>query len=145
MRFVTAGLLAVSIFGSSAIGQNFVGGAGRDEHRGRKLWWLSVAAVAGAALFDVASSAGKYEANPLLRSRDGTFAGRGVAIKLGALGAGLAAQYLLFRNQPRTPNTVSFVNFAAAGALSGVAVRNLDVPKAPPATPMAPGPQPPLR
>lgn len=130
-RLVAVCLLAVLSCIQSGLAQDLVG-SGREERRsGRKLWWLSIAAVAAATMLDVQTSVGKYELNPMFRSRDGIFSpGRGIAIKMGVLGGGAAAQFLLFRREPRIPTALTIANFAAAGVLGGVAVRNSRVPAA---------------
>jgi hypothetical protein len=51
----------------------------------------------GANAADIASSRGSWEANPLLRSPDGRFGGRGIAIKSGVLAGILATQWICHR------------------------------------------------
>jgi hypothetical protein len=87
------------------------------EHR--KLAKLSRIAIVAASTADAASSWGGFEANPLLRSSNGRFGVRGSAIKFGVLAA-----WLLATRKHKYEPVVVYGNFAAAGALSGVAVRN---------------------
>ncbi len=57
------------------------------------------------------------------------FGARGAAIKSGALTGQLLMQYFVARRSPRLAKVLSFVNFAGAGVLTGVAVRNYGVPQ----------------
>jgi hypothetical protein len=142
MRLVAIGALMALSCAPFCNGQERLTSDDRERPAGRKLWWISIAAVAAATLLDVESSVGKYEQNPVFRSGDGTFnARRALAIKAGALGAATAAQYLIFRHERRMPTAITVANFGAAGALGGIAVRNWGVPKAvSPATPLAAAP-----
>ena len=131
MRLVGICLLVVLSCAPCLLGQDFVTGDQHERHSGRKLWWISIAAVGAATLLDATTSVGKYEQNPIFRTGDGTFnTGRGVAIKLGALGASAAAQYLLFRNERHIPTALTLTNFAVSGVLGGIAIRNHGIPKA---------------
>ena len=90
----------------------------------RPLYWSSVAAVTAAQTLDMHSSWGKYEANPLLRSPDGRFGVRGVAVKSSIAVGSLGVQTLILRKWPKARKAAVVINFAAAGAISVVAVRN---------------------
>lgn len=95
------------------------------ESRGRRVWRWSLAALATGASLDVASSWGRYEANPLARDATGRFSPvRGLALKAG-VGAGL---WLLGRKSPKA-GTVA--NLTAAGIWAGAALHNWRTSKAP--------------
>lgn len=95
-----------------------------------RLWKVSAAALVGASVADIASSYGKCcESNRLLASSDRTFGGRGVAVKSATLGAQLWLQYMVARKSPKIAKVLGFINFAGAGAMTAVAVRNYGVPQ----------------
>ena len=98
----------------------------RKEHRAKVLWGISLAALVGASTFDAFSSVGKTEGNPLLRSGDGTFGAKGIAIKASLTGAGILPQ-VLFRNRKETRRLFTIFNFAEAGMFTAVATRNLGI------------------
>ena len=84
------------------------------------LYRASQIAVGVASATDIASSWGRQELNPVLGQ--GTFGYRQTGIKLGILGASMATADRLTLKRRRRLLTV--VNFAVAGVLTGVAVRN---------------------
>ena len=95
-----------------------------------RLWKISAAALVGASVADMASSYGRCcEANRLLASPDKTFGGRGVAVKSATLGAQLWVQYMVARKHPKVAKVLGFINFAGAGAMTAVAVRNYGIPQ----------------
>lgn len=95
------------------------------QSRPRKVWKWSLAALASGASLDVASSWGRYEANPLARDATGRFSpARGLALKAG-VGAGL---WLLGRKSPKA-GTVA--NLTAASIWAGATLHNWRTPKAP--------------
>lgn len=89
--------------------------------------WLyrvsQVAAVSGHTL-DAASSWGYQEGNPLMRSRDGRFGRRGLALGLGIRGAWLVGGELIARRRPKLRGFVAVANFGQAGISSVSAARN---------------------
>ncbi len=90
-------------------------------------WWISAAVLAAASAFDAGSSWGKPEMNPLLRSADGRFGGRGFAIKMSITGGIAVMQHLVLKRQPRTDKAFIVANSAMAGAFTAAAVRNLAI------------------
>ncbi|HXE15365.1 MAG TPA: hypothetical protein VN633_24785 [Bryobacteraceae bacterium] len=101
-----------------------------------KVWIASTVALLAATSLDAASSWGKYEGNPLLRSSNGTFGAQGVSLKFAIAGAMLAPQ-LLFRKNRRATKFFTITNFAQAGMFTGIAVHNFGIPQ-----PAQPGPPP---
>jgi hypothetical protein len=96
--------------------------------RWRAVWHVSQAMLAGANAADTASSWGKNEANPLVRTGQ-RFSYGSLGIKAGALAGGMIAQrYILRRSPDKTPLFAS-ANLAAAGMLGVVAEHNLHVPR----------------
>lgn len=90
----------------------------------------SIVAFTAGHTLDAASSWKRvYEANPLLRSANGQFAGKGLAIKSG-LGAGaLAGQWLIRRSlhgkaRERFDRVMGSFNFGVGAAAGAVAVHN---------------------
>jgi len=90
---------------------------------------VSVAALAAASFADAYTSRGKYEANPMLRDASGRASmARMLAFKSGLVGGTVLLEYLLARKEPAVPKSAAIVNFYAAGALTGVAIRNSRIP-----------------
>ena len=89
-------------------------------------WKISAVALAAGAALDVASSWQRPEANPVYRSGNGRFGGKGVAIKAVIIGGNLALQYLVMRRTNWKPARKICIaaNWIAAGTQTGVAVRN---------------------
>jgi len=92
----------------------------------KKLWWVSVAALAGASVLDARSSWGRHELNPLLQGPNGQFSARSVEIKSAIVGVGLAFQWVALRHHnQKLEKPFSFANLAGAGLTTGAAVHNL--------------------
>lgn len=90
--------------------------------------WSKAALIAASAA-DIASSWGKPEANPLLRSTNGTYGARGVSIKLAFVGGAFVAQRFIAKRCHDCAAPLAITNFAAAGLIGSVAVRNSRIPK----------------
>lgn len=110
--------------------------SGEEQPHVSRVWIASTVALLAATSLDAASSWGKYEGNPLLRSGNGTFGAQGVSLKFAIAGAMLAPQ-LLFRKNRRATKFFTIANFAQAGMFTGIAVRNFGIPR-----PAQPGPPP---
>ena len=94
-----------------------------------KLWRPSLAALAVGSALDAHSSWSKCcEANPFLPSNNGRFGGGAAAMKGAAFGGQLLFQTWAVRKWPRASKPLSIVNFATAGLLTGVAIRNYGLP-----------------
>jgi hypothetical protein len=104
--------------------------SGADKQsRWRAVWRVSQAMLAGADAADAASSWGKNEANPLVRT--GTrFSYGSLAIKVGALTGGIVAQHYIVRLAPNKTPLFASANLAAAAMLGVVAEHNMHVPAA---------------
>lgn len=83
---------------------------------------VSQVALAGASAADIASSWGKWEANPVLGH--GAFQGRQVAIKAGIIGGTLVFETILARKHPRYAKVFRWVNVGAAAGTGAVAIVN---------------------
>lgn len=97
------------------------------NHRVSRLWMASSIALIAATSADMASSWGRYEANPMLRSADGRFGARGVSIKLAITGAMIVPQMFIMRQSPGAQRLFTIANFAQAGLYTSVAIRNYGV------------------
>jgi hypothetical protein len=100
---------------------------GETKRGWKKVWAVSVAALATAHVMDARSSMGRYEANPLLQNGQGQFSpGRGFAVKAAASGGMILVQMLLQRRRPeqRLEKQAAIVNFAAAAVVGATAYRN---------------------
>ena len=96
--------------------------------RWHTVWRVSQAMLAGADAADAATSWGKIEANPLVRSGR-TFSYGSLAIKIGAVTAGMAAQHYILRMAPNKAPLFATTNLAAAAMLGVVAQHNMHVPR----------------
>jgi hypothetical protein len=96
------------------------------------LWRASLASLAAANAIDVHSSWGKHELNPRLAAGpQDTFSTRGALIKLGLQGGIMGFEYLVTRGHPtgKFYRRLAWINFGAAGAITGVSVHNYTVPR----------------
>jgi hypothetical protein len=93
-----------------------------------KLWVASSILLLAATSLDAASSWGKYEENPFLRSNDGRFGTKGVSIKLSLAGAMILPQ-LFFRKNHTATRLFTITNLAQAGMYGGIAARNFGIPR----------------
>lgn len=91
---------------------------------GQMIYLASVASLIAAHVADVHSSWGRLEANPLLRSADGRFGVKGLAVKSSLVAGHLTIQALILRKWPKGRKTVAILNFALAGTVGVIAVRN---------------------
>lgn len=98
----------------------------REHDRSATLWKVSIATMLASSAFDAASSMGKSEQNPLLRSSDGTFGTKGVALKFGLVGASLVPQ-IIFRNRKDLRRLFTIVNFGDTAMFTAIGVHNLGV------------------
>jgi hypothetical protein len=98
----------------------------REHDRSATLWKVSIATMLAASAFDAASSMGKSEQNPLLRSSDGTFGTKGVALKFGLVGASLVPQ-MIFRNRKDLRRLFTIINFGDTAMFTAIGVHNLGV------------------
>jgi hypothetical protein len=96
--------------------------------RWRAVYRVSQAMLAAANAADAASSWGKNEADPLVRTGR-SFNYGSLAIKLGALTAGMAAQHHILRKTPNKTKLFASTNLAAAAMLGLVAEHNMHVPR----------------
>lgn len=95
-----------------------------EEKRHGRLWRVSAVVLGAITIADMQSSAGRPEANPWLRSADGRFASRGVALKGAGVGAALGAQWLLLRRSPKAAPFAAGANLAASALTGAVVIRN---------------------
>lgn len=95
------------------------------EARAVDLLRISQAAFAAGVTVDIASSIGKRELNPLLRSADGRFDLKLATLFKVAPAAGVqtGTEYVTRKN-PKTRKALAIVNLALSGVLFGVAIRN---------------------
>jgi hypothetical protein len=101
----------------------------KSEKKARKtrlVWRASMAAFATATALDAATSVGKYESNPLLRSADGKFGMKGMAIKGGLAGVVLVPQ-IAFRNHRELHSKFAIINFAETAFFAGLAIHNMGI------------------
>jgi hypothetical protein len=89
-------------------------------------WRSSLAVLAAGNAIDTASSYGYGEANSLLRSSNGRFEARGIALKASLVGAAAAVEYLVLRRTHGVRWTRLFAWFNTdMGTMTGaVGVRN---------------------
>lgn len=88
-------------------------------------WKYSVVTLTAASFSDAASSFGKEERNPLLRSSDGTFGVKGSVIKGMITGSLVGAQFSPWFRRHRKVLTV--LNFSLSSLYVGVTIHNVRV------------------
>jgi hypothetical protein len=91
-----------------------------------KTWWvISGVALTAASFADLGASLGHNEANPALRSSNGSFSfGKGISIKAGVTALTLVFQHVMARHHPELYAPSAAVNFAGAGVMGGIAAHN---------------------
>ena len=92
-----------------------------------KSWKISLIPFIASQGLDAASSYGMRELNPLLASSNGGFEMKAVAIKLGATGALVGAEYLIVRKYPRSARVISKLNWTTGVVTAGFAVHNFAI------------------
>lgn len=99
------------------------------EHHASRLWKASIAALGAGIASDLATSAGRYETNPLLRGNGlGVNPTRAVAFKIAPAAAVIGVEALiLHRNRGVAGRGFAVVNFASAGLLTATAVHNTTI------------------
>lgn len=102
--------------------------AAERPSRWHTLWHVSQAMLVAGDAADAASSWGKVEGNPLVRSGQ-RFSYGSLAIKMVALGGGLAAQRYVLHKAPDKAPLFAAANLATAGMLGIVADHNMHVPR----------------
>jgi hypothetical protein len=123
MRRKTFMVVVMTLFSLPVWGQE---GEGKWAKR---LWKASIAAVAAGSVMDIQSSLGKHETNGLLANHQGLFSAQGIGLKLAITGAAMGAQQFMVHRHPTVSKykTGALINFAVAGALTGVAAHNYGV------------------
>ena len=97
----------------------------RHEKHVRIIWIASIFAMTAGTAADAATSWHRRESNSLLASSNGTFGGKGLAIK-GGISAGMLAPQLIFRKHHDWHTAFSVGNFAEAGIYAGTSIHNLN-------------------
>jgi hypothetical protein len=95
------------------------------EKHVRIIWIASIFAMTAGTAADAASSWHRRESNSLLASSDGTFGGKGLAIK-GGISAAMLAPQLIFRKHNDWHTAFAVGNFAEAGIYTGTTIHNLN-------------------
>ena len=111
-----------------------------SETLNKRLWQASIVTLSVANVLDVQSSLGKRELNSALAGSSGTLGARGILLKSSFQGGLLGVEYLMLRRHGLTQDasrsklyrTLSIINFAASGVLSGIAAHNYMVPRTQP-------------
>jgi hypothetical protein len=107
-----------------------VASAADRSSRWRVVWHVSQSLLVAGNTADIATSWGKYETNPLLRTGS-RFSYGSMAIKLGMMTGGLTVQYFVARKFPNRIPYFASANLALVGVLGIVAAHNTGVPAAP--------------
>jgi hypothetical protein len=98
-----------------------------ESRPGKKLWKISLAVLGTASIADASTSWNMREANPLLRSNNGTFGGKAIAIKGILAGSTILSQYYMMKRKPEMERTATILNFGAAAMFGSVAAHNIRV------------------
>ena len=94
------------------------------EKHVRIIWIASILAMTAATAGDAATSWDRRESNSFLASSNGTFGGKGLAIKAG-IGAAVLLPQLIFRKHHDWYTAFAVGNFAEAGIFAGATIHNL--------------------
>ena len=107
----------------------FLPAASAAERPGRwhTLWHVSEALLVAGNAADAATSWGKYETNPMLRTGQ-SFGYGSLAIKLAMTAGSVAVQHYVAHKSPNHIRYFIPANLAAAAALGFVAAHNTTVP-----------------
>lgn len=100
---------------------------GGSKPNWKKVWKVTLAALAAANAADVHSSRGLWEANPLMRDPAGRFHTRkGIFVKTAASGGFVLLEVVLLKKskEPRLYKPFAITNIAAAGVIAATTVRN---------------------
>lgn len=89
-----------------------------------KFFRVTQAALIAGQSLDCASSWGKYELNPILRSHDGTFGARGLSLKMGITAGTIAAEWFIKRKSAKAETFLIPLNLSVTGLFAGQAVHN---------------------
>jgi hypothetical protein len=81
----------------------------------RWLFRASQAALVASGAFAISTSWGGGESNPIMRSRDGRFGTRGLALSIGIRGGWLAGSEIAMRKRPSLQRAVTWTNLGMAG------------------------------
>ena len=100
--------------------------ASAAEKPWHKIWRVSQAMLVASNAADIASSWGKSEANPMIRTSQ-SFSYGSMGIKLGLVAGSLAAQHYLVRTHPDRIPYVVVANFGTAAVMSVTAAHNMHV------------------
>lgn len=90
-----------------------------------RLYRWSLAALTTANVMDGVSSVGLRETNPVLGR--GSFGPRSITLKGAIIGGVIAFEYVAKRKAAFTAKPLAYTNFAGAGVLTVVTVRNFKV------------------
>ena len=97
--------------------------------RWKKVWAVSLAALAAGNALDASTSYGKFEANPML-ARNGRFGAASIGLKIGLQAPFVGYQvWQVRRDKGASARRWAIANFALAGAFSAVAIHNAGVPR----------------
>jgi hypothetical protein len=124
MRFLGLLLLASILLSSPCFAESLVHPTPGKEKPSTSFWKASVIALVAASAADVHSSMGRYELNPMLRSADGRFGIKGIAIKSLIAGGAIGMQYLLVRKSPQASRYAAIANLGMTAMFTKVAIHN---------------------
>ncbi|MBM3814598.1 MAG: hypothetical protein FJW20_23475 [Acidimicrobiia bacterium] len=131
MRFLLF-FLSAMLFTSTCFAEAVVHPRPGQEKPSTSFWKASLLTLAASGAADVHSSLGRRELNPMLRSADGRFGLRGIAIKSLITGGAIGIQYLLVRKAPQSSKYAAIANFGMSAMFTRVAVHNYGNAKAAP-------------
>lgn len=121
------GFFALLLLGSSLFLP--LASAADGASRWHTIWHVGQALLVAGNTADIATSWGKYETNPLLRTGS-QFGYSSAAIKLGMMVGGLTLQHYVARKHPDRIPYFACADLALAGVLGIVATHNSGVPAA---------------
>ena len=90
-------------------------------------WKWSLAPLVASQGFDIYSSYGMRELNPVLAGSQGQFGGKAIALKVGLIVALVGVEYLIVKTHPRAAGVFTKINWSGAALTTGFAAHNLTI------------------
>lgn len=92
-----------------------------------KAWKVSLVPLLVSQAFDISTSYGLRERNPILSDVNRQFSMQSAAIKLGIVGGVLGFEYLILHRRPNAARMFAHMNWVGATVTTAAAIHNLGI------------------
>jgi hypothetical protein len=92
-----------------------------------RAWRRSLMPVVISQSFDVSSSFGMRELNPMLAGSDGRFGAKAATIKAGTTAAMIGVEYLIIKKWPSTARILTRLNWGSSALTGAFAMHNYSI------------------